>query len=113
MSTENQRVLQKAIQKYAKQRTMRMQRKENLLDLSPSFARNLGCIRYERWLEKRKGKGNSDHICVLFESNAIEVTTYTWWIESGATVHVINSLKGLISKRPPSPSCLFCYFYIN
>ncbi|CAL2278724.1 unnamed protein product [Prunus armeniaca] len=31
----------------------------------------------------------------------IEVSVDTWWLDSGASKHVANSLQGFITKRPP------------
>ncbi|KAI5352348.1 hypothetical protein L3X38_005239 [Prunus dulcis] len=32
----------------------------------------------------------------------IEVSVDTWWLDSGASIHVANSLQGFITKRPPN-----------
>ncbi|KAI5312499.1 hypothetical protein L3X38_041672 [Prunus dulcis] len=59
------------------------------------------CDRYKRWLDKQKAKGkNQVHVC--FESNAIEISSYSWWLDSGASVHVANSLQRFKTKRLPS-----------
>ncbi|CAL8989829.1 unnamed protein product [Prunus brigantina] len=60
------------------------------------------CIRYKRWLEKQKGKGKKNFVSVVYESNIVEVLSDSWWLDSGATVHVANSLQGFKSKRVPS-----------
>ena len=46
------------------------------------------CVKYKGWLEK-KGKSIS---LVCFESNMVDVNYNTWWIDSGSTIHVSNSL---------------------
>ena len=51
----------------------------------------------EGWLE-RKGKSIS---LVCFESNMVDVNYNTWWIDSGSTIHVSNSLQGLKNLREP------------
>ena len=38
---------------------------------------------------------------VCFESNLVDVPLNSWWIDSGATIHVSNSLQGFRSKRKP------------
>ena len=37
-----------------------------------------------------------------FESNVIDVSPNSWWLDSGATIHVVNSLQGFTSLRKPS-----------
>ena len=46
------------------------------------------CRKYKKWLEK---KGN-DKCLVCYESHLIDVSTNTWWLDSGATIHICNSL---------------------
>ncbi|KAK8558786.1 hypothetical protein V6N12_042082 [Hibiscus sabdariffa] len=53
------------------------------------------CVKYKGWLEK-KGKSIS---LVWFESNMVDVNYNTWWIDSGSTIHVSNSLQGLKNLR--------------
>ena len=52
------------------------------------------CIGLLRWLNK---KGN-DIITFVDESLYVDYTTNTWWIDSGATIHVTNSLQGFATK---------------
>ena len=51
------------------------------------------CRRYKRWLDKQKGKGKHENVSVIYESNTVEVLSNSWWIDSGATVHITNSLQ--------------------
>ena len=37
-----------------------------------------------------------------FESNVIDVAPNSWWLDSGATIHVVNYLQGFTSLRKPS-----------
>ena len=37
-----------------------------------------------------------------FESNVIDVPPKSWWLDSGSTIHVVNSLQGFTSLRKPS-----------
>ena len=39
---------------------------------------------------------------VCLESNIIDVLSDTWWLDSGATIHVCNSMQVVISKRSPT-----------
>ena len=39
---------------------------------------------------------------VYFESNIIDVTSNTWWLDSGATIHACNSMQAVISIRSPT-----------
>ena len=39
---------------------------------------------------------------VCFESNVIDVSYDTWWLDSGATIHSFNSMKAMISRRSPT-----------
>ncbi|KAL4342439.1 hypothetical protein GQ457_08G014610 [Hibiscus cannabinus] len=54
-------------------------------------------VKYKGWLEK-KGKSIS---LVCFESNMVDDNYNTWWIDSGSTIHVSNSLQGLKNLREP------------
>ena len=46
------------------------------------------CLKFQKWLEK---KGNPTSL-VCYESNMVNVNTNTWWINSGSTIHISNSL---------------------
>ena len=52
------------------------------------------CIGLLRWLNK---KGN-DVINFVDESLYVDYATNTWWIDSGASVYVANSLQGFATK---------------
>ncbi|TXG49740.1 hypothetical protein EZV62_025615 [Acer yangbiense] len=39
---------------------------------------------------------------VCSESNLVDVPVNSWWVDSGATIHVTNSVQGFRSKRKPS-----------
>ncbi|RVX15691.1 Retrovirus-related Pol polyprotein from transposon TNT 1-94 [Vitis vinifera] len=47
------------------------------------------CLKFQNWLEK---KGNPTSF-VCYESNMVNVNTNTWWIDSGSTIHISNSLQ--------------------
>ena len=36
---------------------------------------------------------------VCFESNIIDVSSDTWWLDSSATIHACNYMQEVISKR--------------
>ena len=36
---------------------------------------------------------------VCFGINVINVSSYTWWLDSGATIHTFNSMQAMISRR--------------
>jgi hypothetical protein len=53
------------------------------------------CLKRKAWFEK---KGNlSTFVC--FESNLAEVPFNTWWIDSGCTVHVSNTMQGFLTTQ--------------
>ena len=55
------------------------------------------CPKFKKWLEK---KGNiSSFVC--YESNMVNVNINTWWIDSGSTIHIANSLQGMQNLRKP------------
>ena len=64
-----------------------------------------GCTKFQKWLEK-KGKPIS---FVCYESNMVDVIYNTWWIDSGSTIHVSNTLQGMRNLRKPMPSeqCIY------
>ena len=40
------------------------------------------------------------HVC--FESNLVNVPLYSWWLDSGAIIHVATFLLGIKNLRKPS-----------
>lgn len=52
------------------------------------------CRWYKHWLEKQKAKGKKDLVSVVYESNIVEISPNSWWLDSGAIVRVANSLQG-------------------
>ncbi|KAA8531817.1 hypothetical protein F0562_006466 [Nyssa sinensis] len=47
------------------------------------------CPKFQKWLEK---KGNQLSL-VCYESNMVDVVYNSWWIDSGSTIHISNSLQ--------------------
>ena len=41
---------------------------------------------------------------VCYESNMVDNIYNTWWIDFGFTIHVLNTLQGIINLRKPLPS---------
>ena len=41
-------------------------------------------------------------VYVSFESNVINVSSDTWWLDRGATIHACNSMQTVISTRSPT-----------
>ena len=53
------------------------------------------CPKFKKWFEKI---GNlSSFVC--YESNMVNVNINTWWIDSGSTIHIVNSLQGMQNLR--------------
>ena len=46
---------------------------------------------------------------MYYESNVVDVGHNTWWIDSGSTIHITNSLQGLQNLRKPvgSEECIY------
>jgi transposase InsO family protein len=58
------------------------------------------CTKFQKWLVD---KGNPTSF-VCYESNMVNVNINTWWIDSGSTIHISNSLQGLQNLRKPMGS---------
>ena len=52
------------------------------------------CVGFLKWLAKK----GDDYITYIDESLYVNYSLNTWWIDSGATVHVSNSLQGFVTK---------------
>ena len=63
------------------------------------------CPKRKAWFEK-KGKPSA---FVCFESNFTEVPYNTWWIDSGSTTHISNTMQGFLSIQTIKPSEKFVY----
>jgi hypothetical protein len=44
-------------------------------------------------------KNGNDQVTFIDESLFLEFSTSAWWIDSGATIHVVNSLQSLSIRR--------------
>ena len=50
--------------------------------------------------KNEKNELSDNHwVNVCFESNVIDVSSDTWWLDSGATIHACNSMQAVISRR--------------
>ncbi|KAL0551495.1 hypothetical protein IC582_010583 [Cucumis melo] len=63
------------------------------------------CLKRKAWFEN-KGKHNA---LVCFESNLTEVPYNTWWIDSGCTIHISNTMQGFLTTRTTNPNERFIF----
>ena len=63
------------------------------------------CLKYKKWLEK---KGNLISL-VCHESVFVEAPNNTWWVDSGSTIHIVNSMQGFLNLRKPkgNEQCIY------
>ena len=59
-------------------------------------------------MELRKSALRNPISCVCY--NMIEVSYNTWWIDSGSTFHLSNSLQEMINLRKPVRNEQYIYF---
>ncbi|RVW58556.1 Retrovirus-related Pol polyprotein from transposon TNT 1-94 [Vitis vinifera] len=64
--------------------------------------KKVDCFKFKNWLEKKKKEQGMLSAYVCFESNLVNVPLDSWWLDSGATVHVATSLQGIRNLRKPS-----------
>ena len=49
--------------------------------------------KYKKFLKNGKNESYDNHwVNVCFESNLIDLPSNTWWLDSGAIIHVCNSM---------------------
>src|ERR1044072_6409501 len=63
------------------------------------------CLKFKNWLEKK----GTPFAFVFYESNMVSVDHNTWWIDSGSTIHVSNTLQGMENLRKPVGSEQYIY----
>ena len=63
------------------------------------------CPKYAAW----RAKKGMFHSLVCFEANLSSVPRNTWWIDSGATIHISVSMQGCLSYRKPSDGERYIY----
>jgi hypothetical protein len=56
------------------------------------------CQKYIKWLER---KGNLISL-VCNESFFVEAPNNIWWIDSGSTIHIVNSMWGFLTTTKPA-----------
>jgi hypothetical protein len=57
------------------------------------------CVEFLKWLNMRDKNKCKDLITSIDESMYLDYSSCTWWIDSGATIHVVNFLQGLSMRR--------------
>ena len=60
------------------------------------------CFKFKNWLEKKNKEQGMLSAYVCFEYNLVNVPLDSWWLDSGATVHVETSLQRIRNLRKPS-----------
>ena len=63
------------------------------------------CSKFKIWLDKK----GTQFSFVCYESNMVNVNHNTWWIDSGSTIHVSNTLQGMQNLRKPVGSEQYIY----
>lgn len=63
------------------------------------------CPKHKAWFEK-KGKPSA-YVC--FKSNLTEVPYNTWWIDSGCTTNISNTMQGFLTIQAISPKKKFFF----
>ena len=53
------------------------------------------CSKFKNWLDKK----STPFLFVCYESNMVNVNYNTWWIDSGSTIHISNTLQGMQNLR--------------
>ena len=77
----------------------------NKSDIKCFFCKKKGhikkcCPKFKAWLEN---KGNLISL-VCYGSNMVHISYNTWWIDSGTTIHVANTMQGFLNQRKPTES---------
>ena len=68
--------------------------------------------KYTKFSKNEKNELSNNHLVnFCFESNIIDVSSDTWWLDSGATIHACNSMQAMISRR--SSTSLEQHVYIG
>jgi hypothetical protein len=57
------------------------------------------CVEFLKWLNMRGKNKCKDLITTIDEPLYLDYSSCTWWIDSGTTIHVVNSLQGLSMRR--------------
>ena len=62
-------------------------------------------LKCKSWFEKKRELNAH----VFFESNLTEIPHNTWWIDSGCTTHVSNTMHGFLTIQTISPNEKFVF----
>jgi hypothetical protein len=57
------------------------------------------CVEFLKWLNMCDKNKCKNLITSIDESLYLDYSSYTWWIDSGATIHIVNSLQRLSMRR--------------
>jgi hypothetical protein len=57
------------------------------------------CLEFLKWMNMRGKNKRKDLVTFIDEYMYLEYSISTWWIDSGATIHVTNSLQGFTMSR--------------
>jgi hypothetical protein len=57
------------------------------------------CVEFLKWLNMHGKNKCKDLIASIDESLYLDYSSCTWWIDSGATIYVVNSLQELSMRR--------------
>jgi hypothetical protein len=57
------------------------------------------CVEFVKWLNMCGKNKYNDLKTSIDESLYLDYSSCTWWIDSGAIIHVVNSLHGLSMRR--------------
>ena len=58
--------------------------------------------KYTKFSNNEKNEISDNHLVnFFFESNVIDVSSDTWWLDSGDTIHACNSMQAVIIRRNP------------
>ena len=56
--------------------------------------------KYTKFSKNEKNESYDNHwVNVCFEYNIIDVSSNTWWLDNGATIHACNPMQAVISIR--------------
>ena len=56
--------------------------------------------KYTKFSKNEKNELFDNHwVNVCFESNVIDVPSDTWWLDSGATIHICSSMQSMIIRE--------------
>ena len=67
------------------------------------------CLKCKAWFEKK----DKPYTFVCFESNLTEVPYNTWWIDSGCTTHVSNTMLRFLTFQTINPNEKFIFMGLS